>query len=217
MSWDNEFANAEKQESSGGNYISSPMVALVEVTEVKLSEDKDKAYTGCPYLEVTFKIAEGEKNAGQQNTSKFFRVRDKDGEDTRGYKLDAIKKFFTNAGVDMKVAGAKALVEVVGKKIKVLFRSEEYVGYDKNNSNKPVIKTTIKYLYSGPADEELQGQTKYFSKGLVGKDVAKFELESKKWVEDNGAAPAPMSTDGDKGKADDAIEPLKEGNDDLPF
>lgn len=216
MSWDNEFANAEKQETSGGNYISSPMVALVEVAEVKLSEDKDPKYTGCPYLEVTFKIAKGEKNEGQQNTSKFFRVRDKDGEDTRGFKLDAIKKFFTNAGVDMKIAGAKALVEVVGKQLKVLFRSEEYVGYDKNNNNKPTIKTTIKYLYSGPAGEELQGQTKYFTKGLVGKDVAKFELESKKWEEDNNAQkPASMSTDGDKG-SDDTIEP-KSDNDDLPF
>lgn len=217
MSWDKEFQSAERQEVTGGKYISTPMVALVEVTEVKLSEDKDPKYAGCPYLEVTFKVVNDEKNNDKVNTSKFFRTRDTDSEDVRGYKLESIKKFFTHAGVDMKVAGAKALVEVIGKQLKVLFRSEEYVGYDKNNSNKPTIKTTIKYLYSGPASEDLEGQMKYFTKALVGKDVAKFELESKKWVEDNGAAPAPMSTDGDKGKADDAIEPLKEGNDDLPF
>lgn len=215
MSWDKEFQSAEKQEVTGGKYISTPMVALVEVTEVKLSEDKDPKYTGCPYLEVAFKVVNDEKNNDKVNTSKFFRTRDSDSEDVRGYKLEGIKKFFTNAGVDMKVAGAKALAEVIGKQLKVLFRSEEYVGYDKNNNNKPVIKTTIKYLYSGPANEELEGQMKYFTKALVGKDVAKFELESKKWETDNNAQKPADMTGGAEAKADDEI--TQEGNDDLPF
>jgi len=215
MSWDKEFQSAEKQEVSGGKYISSPMVALVEVTECKLSEDKDPKYTGCPYLEVTFKVTDGNKNDGQMNTSKFFRTRDTDSAETRGFKLEGIKKFFTHAGVDMSVAGAKALVEVVGKQLKVLFRSEEYVGYDKDNNNKPVVKTTIKYLYSGPADEELGGQMKYFTKGLGAKDIAKFEFESKKWEADNAAnKPADMTSGVGAVVSDDTIAPA---NDDLPF
>lgn len=213
MSFDDEFASAEQQEvEQRSKYMSSPRVAAVEITKCVLSENVDKDYKGCPYMEVEFKDIATE----ELNTSKFFRTRDTDSNDVRGYKLKGIKEFFMNAGIDMKAKGSKALAEVVGKQMKVLFRAEEYVGYDKNQNNMPVIKEAIRYLYSGPIGEELTGKNEYFKKILKAEDQAKFEAEMKTWERDNKAS-------NDEAKAEakantPSTEPLgDEGEDDLPF
>jgi hypothetical protein len=212
MSFDDEFASAEKQQvEQRSKYMSSPRVASVEVMKCVLSENVDKDYKGCPYMEVEFKDTATE----ELNTSKFFRTRDTDSEETRGYKLKGIKEFFLNAGVDMKAKGSKALVEVVGKQMKVLFRAEEYIGYDKNQNNMPVVKEAIRYLYSGPIGEELTGKNEYFRKILKADDKSKFDAELKTWERDNKAS-------NDQAKAEAKAntpnaEPLGDEEDDLPF
>jgi hypothetical protein len=208
MSFDSEFQDAEKQViEQKSKYMSSPRVAQVEVTKCVLSEDVAKDYKGCPYMEVEFK----DKATEELNTSKFFRTRDTDSEDVRGYKLKGIKEFFMNAGIDMKVSGSKALVEVVGKEIKALFRAEEYVGYDKNQLNMPVIKESIRYLYSGPVGEELTGKSNYMRKILKADEKAKFDAEMATWNRDN--MPKPVGAGAVAPKA----EALGDENDDLPF
>ena len=211
MSFDKEFAEAEgHQIEQRSKYMNSPRVTVAEVQKCELSEDVNKDYKGCPYMEVEFR----DTSTGELNTSKFFRTREADSSDTRGFKLRAIKEFFMNAGVDMKSQGAKALADVVGKELKILFRAEEYIGYDKNANNKPVVKESIRYLYSGPVSEELSGKSDYFRKALRPDDKAKFDGELKLWERDN----APQSAQTGPVATTVKAEPLgDEGNDDLPF
>ena len=212
MSWEDEFKQAEQAEVNTSKYMNTPRATIVEIVSCKLSEDINKEHKGCPYIEVEFR----DTNTEELNTSKFFRTRDEDSKETRDFKLKGIKEFFTNAGVDMKSAGKKALIEVVGKQIKALFRSEEYIGYDKNQNNMPVVRTSIRYLYSGPIDKEFSGSSKYFHKILKADEKSKFDAELKTWERDN--APQSAQT-GPVAKANTPnAEPLgDEGEDDLPF
>jgi hypothetical protein len=216
MSFDKEFEDIAKQEVSGGSYISTPGIYKVEISENgKLSNDIEKKdFKGCPYLEIKFKSEDG-----LMNTTKFFRKRDTDSEEVVGYKQEAMNKFFTNAGVNLKESGMKALVEIKGKFINVLFRNEEYLGYDKNNNNMPVVKSGIKYLYSGPGDQELQGDSKYLHKALVPKDQAKFEAELKKWKRDNDVKEeTPSAESAPEAKTEEKKDDSKvDEKDDLPF
>lgn len=209
MSFDKEFESIVKQESSGGKYISIPGVFVVEITGCKLSDDIEKKdFKGTPYILFTFKTDED-----LTSDQKFHRVKDGDSEKAIEYKQSKIKELFANAGVNLAESGAKALIEIAGKKVKALFRTEEYVGYDKDNQNKPIIKEVIKYLYSGPADAKLAGKQSYFQKPLNEKDKAKYDAELKKWNRDNPSDASPEAK-AEPTKDDDS---KVEANDDLPF
>ena len=213
MSWEDEFKQAEQAEVSNSKYMNTPRATIVEVMSCKLSEDINKDHKGCPYMEVEFR----DTNTEELNTSKFFRTRAEDSEETKGFKLKGIKEFFMNAGIDMKTAGAKALVEVVGKQLKALFRSEEYIGYDKDQNNMPVVKTTIRYLYSGPIDQEFSGSSKYFNKILKADEKAKFDAELKTWERDNKASSEKAAADTKANTPSTEPRGDEGGNDDLPF
>jgi hypothetical protein len=212
MSWDKEFQSIESQETNTTQYINKPCVEVVEIVECKLSEDvKGKDYKGTPFLQIVFQTEDGRKS-----TKNFFRVKDGDSEEAKSFKQKAIKELFANAGVDMKASGKKALVEIVGCKIKALFRAEEYIGYDADNNNKPEIRESIKYSYSGPADQELTGKSSYFHKALNPQKKATFDAELKTWERDNAPKKEKASPKKETAPAsNDSFE--DDDDDDLPF
>lgn len=100
--------------------------------------------------------------------------------DVQDIRNKIIKEFFTNAGADFeKYKGLHAAKSVIGKKVKVLFREEEYVGYHSNG--KPKIDTIIRYLYSGPVDQQLGGNQSYLHKRLSETELQKFYKLLNEW------------------------------------
>lgn len=178
-----EFKNIANVEM-GGNYISTPGVHIVAITKAQLSEQANPSHTGTPYIEFTFKTAEG----GLENTTKLYRVKDGDSPDTQKYKNQKLREIFENAGISLEQQGVSALQNIIGKQIKALFRSEEYVGYDKTNANKPIVKSIIKYLYSSKANAALQGNESYFKSALKEKERKRYEFELAEWNKKYGQA-----------------------------
>jgi hypothetical protein len=205
-----EIANA----SLGPKYINEPGVRIVTIKSYKLSED-DKDYKGKPYIEFSL-----EDKEGKINNAKFYRVSPEDSEDIKSFKVKMIKEFLTNAEVDeSKIKEAKAyLNSVLGKSIKVLFRSEEYVSYDKNNMLKPELREIVKYGWSANVKSEIFGNQSHFRKPLSADKLTKYEFELDKWNKEVGST----QTDKSKSVFDEPEQELNSSNtteeeDDLPF
>tara|TARA_A100000172_G_scaffold24589_1_gene14374 strand:- start:370 stop:948 length:579 start_codon:yes stop_codon:yes gene_type:complete len=124
-------------------WIDKPGPYKVMVSKVMMSESVE-GFTGCPFVKFYCETPDG-KSTG----IKFFRTREQDNDRVKQIKQERIAKFIRNAGGHMQGSDAKTIFEsVVGRDVYVLLSNKEYVGRDTNHNNKPVVKTTIDYLFS---------------------------------------------------------------------
>lgn len=178
MSFENEMEEVKNYEVSG-NYINKPCVELVTIKAYKMSP---KEHTGCPFIEFTFETTDSSKLI---NNTKLYRTRETDSPETREIKLKKIKELLNNAGADFSLKGEAVIKSSIGKKVKVLFKEVEYIGYDKDNMNRPEIKTKIEYSFSAKETDDIQGNQSYFRTPLREKDLKKYQGELLKWERDN--------------------------------
>jgi len=204
MDFEAEMNEVAKTETSG-SYISKPGVELVTIKGYKMSPADHK---GRAYIEFTFETCDDSKSI---NNSRLYRSKPDDSPEVKGYMNKAIKELLTNAGSDWTLKGEDIIKSAVTCKVKALFKQEEYVGVDKNQNNMPVVKTSIKYSFSGKPDDELKGDQSYLYKKLKEADVKKLEADMAKWKRDNPnqgpEASTAQSVEGD----------APAGDDDLPF
>ena len=173
----NDIANAEV----GGSYITKACVEVVTIKSYKMSPT-DAKFTGCPFIEFVFET-KGENK--EINSTRLYRVRDADSEDTKAFKNRKIKELLTHAGANFTLGGEKVIADAVGKEIKALFKEVEYVGVDAQLNNKPIIKTKIDYSFSTFPDKEIKGNQSYLYTPLSDKDKAKYTGNLAKWDRDN--------------------------------
>lgn len=178
MSFEDEMKDIKNAETSG-NYIKKACVEIVTIKGYKMSP---KEHTGCPYIEFTFETTDSSKAI---NTTKLFRVREGDSPEVIEFKNKRLKELLQNAEANFTLKGEQVVSSVVGKKVKALFKEVEYLGYDKNNFNKPEIKTKIEYSFSAKATDEINGNQSYLFSALREADRKKFEGETEKWLRDN--------------------------------
>jgi len=203
-----DIANAEL----GPTYIKEPGVKVVTIKSYKMSED-DKDYKGKPYIE--FALEDG---TGAKNNVKFFRVAESDSDDAKKFKTKIIKEFLTNAEADESIikkdkTNVKGYLQsIINKKIKVFFRIEEYLTYDKNNFLEPVIRDIVKYGWSAKVNEEIYGNQSHFKKPLNAAQMAKYEAEIEKWKRDNQPKPSAFDNLGTASQSSETEE-----SDELPF
>lgn len=199
----NEFQEISDAET-GPVYIKEPGVKLVTIKDYKLSED-NKDYKGNPYLEISF-----EDGTGAINNAKFYRTKDGDSEDAKRIKTKILKEFLVNANVDQsKIKDPKAyLNSIKGNKIKVFFRTEEYVTVDKNNFNEPVIRDIVKYGWSSKENEEIYGNQSHLRKPLNSENMSKYEYQLEQWKKDNANRASAVKIDNESPESE---------SDDLPF
>ena len=190
---------------------SEPGVKLVTLKNYKMSP---KDHPSRPYIEFTFETCSDDKSV---NSSRLYRTLPTDTPEVRGYMNKGIKELLTNAGANWEEKGEVVIKSAIGNKVKALFKQEEYVGKDKNMNNMPVIRTNIKYSFSGHPDKELAGNQSYMFKKLKPADMMKFEAEMKKWERDNPTQAAALepSTAGSV-DAPETDTPADD-SDDLPF
>jgi hypothetical protein len=210
MSFDDEMKDAQKAET-GGNYINAACVERVILKSYKMSPT-DASFNGCPYIEVTFETV---NSAKEINTTRLYRVRPTDSDSSKEWKLKKIKELFTNLGADWSLGGENTIKSALNKEINALFKEVEYVGYDKNNNNKPLIRTKIEFSFSSAPDVELKGNQSYFRNPLNEKDQSKLANELEKWLRDNpqGGQAQPTQATAPTSAAVDPANPV----DDLPF
>jgi hypothetical protein len=208
MSLDDEMNDIAKAEV-GGSYITKACVEVVTIKSYKMSPT-DAKFTGCPFIEFTFET-KGENK--EINSSRLYRVRDTDSQDTKDFKNRKIKELLTHAGANFTLGGEKVIADAVGKEVKALFKEVEYPGVDAQLNNKPVIKTKIEYSFSTFPDKEIKGNQSYFYTPLNDKDKAKLGGDLVKWERDN--VPQGESTAQPVGEVEAIpnVAPI----DDLPF
>ena len=206
MSFEDEM-NAVKNAETTGNYISKACVELVTIKGYKMSPT-DAKFTGCPFIEFTFETANAAKEI---NTTRLYRVRDGDTADTREFKNKRLKELLENAGADFTLKGEQVIKSAVTRKVQALFKEVEYIGYDKNNNNKPEVRTKIEYSFSGKADGTINGNQSYLFSALRDSDRNKFEGELAKWMRDFPAGAAPQQSNAAP------VEAPSNDDDDLPF
>tara|TARA_R110000787_G_scaffold90130_2_gene190596 strand:- start:326 stop:964 length:639 start_codon:yes stop_codon:yes gene_type:complete len=184
MNFDDEMKDVQKAEL-GGNYIKTGCVEIVTLKSYKMSPT-DASFTGCPYIEVTFETLGDEKGENKNvNSSRLYRVRSTDGENSKEWKLKRIKELFANAGADWSLGGEATIKSAMGKKVKALFKEVEYIGVNANLNNKPEIKTKVEYSFSAKSDDVIKGNQSYLRSNLNETDQAKLAAELEKWNRDN--------------------------------
>jgi len=189
--------------STAGEYVNEPCVALCEIKEVFESE-KQKDYTGKPFFDIKV-----ETEKGLKSTIRLWRATDEDTESAKEFKLKRLKEFLTNAEANF-TDPKNIMKSIIGKRVFILFRTEEYIGYDKDFNRRPEIRTKISMNFSSPEWRPIQGNQSYFHKKLSDQYQKKFDAELLKWEEKYGGAE-------EKVKEKDIIESLEEEEDDLPF
>jgi hypothetical protein len=186
----NEFAEISKADL-GPNYINESGVKLVTIKDVKLSESNTD-YKGNPYIEITL-----EDKDGAINNAKFFRVTENDSDNAKKVKTKMLKEIFINAKADQSKIKSPIdyLNSIKGNKIKVFFRKEEYIGYDKDNFNKPIIKTIVKYAWSAEENGNIFGNQSHLLKPLNEDKKNKFNFELEQWEKNNNTQQGAISID----------------------
>lgn len=151
-------------------YISQPGVYTVVIKNVGLTAGKD-------ILAVDTYTDELEP---LKKTIWFNTVTKYDTPQAAEIRNKAIKEFFANAGADfINFKGIDAAKTVIGKKVRVLFREEEYLGYE---NGKPKIKTSIHYLFSKPFNfEPFPATQMHLYKRLPEPELQKFHKLLKEW------------------------------------
>lgn len=201
-----------KDFDNSSKFINEPGVFIVKIKSYLLSESR-KDYKGNPYIEFAVETED-------QKTSNvtFYLLTGKESDKAREFKLKRLKEFLSNANADDKLKGDEYLNSIIGSKIKALFKKSEYIGKDKNNFNKPVIKEIIEYSFSSKPEETIKGVQSYFHTPLRPSDMEKFNLRLAEWESEykqSATAATKAEPVADKGMSDDSLGDEK--GDDLPF
>ena len=209
MNIDDELGLVKDYDNSS-KFINEPGVYIVKIKSFLLSESK-KDYKGNPFVEFAVET----EDAKTCNIT-FYRLTGKESDNAREFKLKRLKEFLSNANADDKLKGNEYLNSVIGNKVKGLFKKSEYIGKDKNNFNKPVIKEIVEYSFCSKPEDTIKGVQSYFHTPLKPAEMEKFNLRLAEWESENKTKP--LSTPiVDEGLPSPAKESLGDEGDDLPF
>jgi hypothetical protein len=218
MSLEQEFNSINKAEiKETSSYESKPGRYLCRVTGVELSP---KDHKGTPY----FLMKMRSQNDKEINT-KLWRANPNDEASKKANKEKKIKRFFTDAGVDLTITrGEAVLKDIVGRSLMCMFTSEEYIGVERNNNNKPCKRTSISLYYTGPQDEDMKpiGDDKAY-KVLSAEDEEKLSQQLGVWEMNNASQVAAVEKQKASAKTPVGNTPAPQASatqdeeDDLPF
>ena len=209
----NDELNLVKDFKNTSNYINEPGVFVVKIMSYTTSESK-KEYKGNPFIEFELQDKDGRKN-----TVTFYRITGQETEKAKEFKIKRLKEFLANAEYNDSLPGEEAIKSAVGKKVKALFKKVEYIGKDKDNYNKPVIKEVVEYSFCAKENDSIQGNQSYFHTPLKPAKLEQFKERLAVWEAEH----KPSSAEADiKKPTDDGIVPNSDSfednkADDLPF
>lgn len=164
------------------NYISKPGVYDVTVDGFIVSEDLDD-YSGKPYVEFSI-------NTPDELTSRirFYRPNDGDTEKVVEIKKQRMRDFLKNLGCDVDaVIGLDLLKSSVGRSVRALFKDREYIGFDKENGEKPEIKTITEYSFSYAPNAKEMVKESYLYAALSSEEQGRFDNLITDWKKSNEA------------------------------
>jgi len=205
----NDELNLVKDYENTSKYINEPGVFVVKIMSYDTSESK-KNYYGNPFIEF-----ELEDKDGRKNTVTFYRITGKESDTAKEFKIKRLKEFLVNAEYDETLPGEEAIKSVVGKKVKALFKKVEYIGKDKDNYNKPVIKEVVEYSFSSKENDTIKGNQSYFHTPLKPVKLEQFKERLAEWEAEHKPSTSKKQDDGLSAPKTDSIE--DENGDDLPF
>lgn len=178
----NEFASlAESANNSNGGYIDQAGVYDVTITSAELSPADIKN----PFLELKFKTQDG-----KLSTYKMGRVYEGLNEKAKKIRTDNLLELFKAAEIKISPDGEQMVKDLVGKQIRVLFREREYVGYDKDNNNKPLRKSLIEFSYCRKLGAQMNAKQSYLLKTLDNRDESRYQQELQYWEKQNASSGA---------------------------
>ena len=205
----NDELNLVKDFKNTSKFINEPCVLIVKIISYETSESK-KDYKGNPFIEFDL-----EDEDGRRNTVTFYRITGKETDKAREFKIKRLKEFLANAEYDESLEGEEAIKSVVGKKVKALFKKVEYIGKDKDNFNKPIIKEVIEYSFCAKVNDTIKGNQSYFHTPLKPIKLEQFKERLAEWEAEHKPTKSKEKDEGLSAPKTDSIE--DENGDDLPF
>ena len=188
-------------------YVSKPGAYKFDIENYVVSEDVPN-HRGCPFVRFYCITPSGEKAS-----VKFFRTRETDSDRAKEVKKERIAKFIRNSGGKLSNNMKDVFDSVVGRSVYMFMTEREYVAKDSNNNNKPVVRTTIDYLFS--SDKEITRVKPDMAKqSLNARDQQYFDTLYSHWSQTNKDDKIQMVKD-----AFDAVEdfPTESNDNELPF
>ncbi len=151
-------------------------------------ESSPKDHKGTPF----FLVKMTSQNDKECN-AKLWRANANDEATKKDNKEVKIKKFLADAGVDLAITkGADVFKEIVGRSLKCMFTSSEYIGKDKKQNNKPCVKTSLSLWYTDVSEADMSpiSEDKAYQK-LSAADQQKLAGELDQWNMNNaGGSPS---------------------------
>jgi len=201
----NDIANAKGGGGSNGGYEDRPGWYLCTIKEVNVSPDN---HPGAPYIEFKMRTEED-----KMITAKLWVARPSDAEKTQANKNKRIKEFFEDAGVSLSNGPEEAIKEIVGKQLNCAFQQREYVGKDRDQGDKPVIRTVLNFYYSKKVGDKYEPLNESNSVQRLSKsDEMKYQQTMTMWEKQN-AAKNPQRTEVDAERE----ASVEQEDDELPF
>jgi len=197
----NSINSTKVKEGGGLSFETKPGRYTCKIVAMEMSP---KDHKGTPYFLMKM-ISQNDKEI----KTKLWRAKEGDDASKKENKEIKIKKFLSDAGVDLAITkGADVFTEVIGRSLKCMFTSSEYIGVDKKQNNKPCIKTSLSLWYTDEAEAEMQpiDEDKAYQK-LSQADEQKLSDQMNTWNMNNagGQSETPQSTQNSA------------ADDDLPF
>lgn len=157
--------------ASSITWLNEPYVGLVQVKEIKLSEEA-QGYTGSPYFRFLIRTADG-----RQSNITFWREIAGDDPKKNETKKGKLKSFLENCEADATKKGMEYLKSAIGKKLNMVLKKREFV-LKASGDKPPRIDTDIIYSFSAKRAEPIEIQNlSQLHIHLSEEDRKKFQAE----------------------------------------
>jgi len=173
-----ELASLPTDDESSVEFLKESGIYDVKISKAELSPEGAK-----PYIALTFVTDEV-----LVSTFRLGRVYSGLSEIAIKIRKENLKQLFTNAGVKISSDGEQMVKDLVGKKVRALFKKREYATIDKDNNNEPIKRTKIEYSYCRKIGAQMNAKESYFFQGLNDRDQRKYNDEYARWEKMNASA-----------------------------
>jgi len=189
-------------ETREGKYLKAGL-HKVKITEYELVEPGNGK---CPYFQF---IVEDEYES--RCKCKLFRVSGNESEQAKTIKLDNLKRLAIAAKADFGQKDPKKFAQsMTNNYFQIALRKKDYIGYDANNSNKPVIKFITEYSFAEPILDEhgkpnvVIMKESYLEKELSADEMKSFKSQLEDWeLKHNSNEPSTVKENSNQEEEDD--------------
>ena len=198
----NEFedlAYLATNDENSAEYIKTAGIYDVTIKKAELSPEGETK----PYINLVFATADG-----LISTFRLGRVYPGLSEAAIKIRKENLKQLFDNAGVAISNNSVKMVNDLVGKKVRALFKERFYITVDKDCNNMPIKRSKIEYSYCRKIGTNMNAKESYFTQDLSDKELRQYQSDLMRWEKMNPTASKGVDTSRKAEVIEDDEEPF---------